>query len=64
MKERLAVHLRVIEGVDLELLNAPLDSLKSIEHLSEIGLLQRMGTRVQLTEQGRLLYDRVAEELI
>ncbi|MGB7978999.1 MAG: radical SAM family heme chaperone HemW [Chlamydiales bacterium] len=64
VKERLAVHLRVIEGVDLELLNAPLDSLKSIEHLSEIGLLQRMGTRVQLTEQGRLLYDRVAEELI
>lgn len=64
VKERLAVQLRVREGVNLTLFSLPPETYKTIEKLQEIGLLEQEGAQLKLTERGMLLYDAVATEII
>ncbi len=64
IKELLAIHLRLKEGVDLELFALPPETKATIEKLKAAGLLQQIGPQLQLTDRGLLLYDTVAIELI
>jgi oxygen-independent coproporphyrinogen-3 oxidase len=68
-RELLAIHLRLLEGVDLHQFqqkNAPFEpiTLQVIDTLKEQGLLQRYQGKLSLTEKGRMFYDSVATELI
>lgn len=62
-KERLAVHLRILEGTKISPL-LPRETLNTLNHLCSQGLLFRNKDRIALTERGTLLYDEIASELI
>ncbi len=64
VKELLTVELRLRKGVSLEQFNLPAETKASIENLKTLGLLKQDENQLQLTEQGMLLYDTVASELI
>lgn len=60
--ERFAVRLRLLEGAEATELSDT--TLSAIEKLTQQGLLQKEGPRIQLTPRGLLLYDTIATELI
>lgn len=64
LKERLAVGLRVREGVNLATFPLDADTARVIEELKRNNLLAQRGTQLQLTERGMLYYDTVASEMI
>lgn len=65
LKELLAVHLRLLEGVDLACFGTlPAETMASLEKWVREGGLVREGDRVRLTERGALLYDAIAEDVI
>ena len=61
-RELLAVRLRLTEGVDLNSFNLEIED--TIENLNSQGLAERQGSRLILTERGKLFYDTVATEII
>ncbi len=64
LRERLAIHLRLIEGVDLKTFPPLPKALQDdISLLIEEGYLQST-KRLQLTKRGLLFYDEVASRLI
>jgi len=69
LQELLAVQLRLVQGVDLNIFQSthgplPQETLKVLEDLHARNLLERTQQRWQLSEQGMLFYDSVASELI
>ncbi|WP_417486784.1 radical SAM family heme chaperone HemW [Maricaulis sp.] len=65
--ERAFLGLRVIDGLDLDHLLATTGCAPdagAIDRMVGDGFLQRAGARVKLTEQGRLLADRVTREIL
>jgi oxygen-independent coproporphyrinogen III oxidase len=61
LHERLAVQLRLVEGVDMrEFIVGP----AVYTNLVDKGWLEVDGTRARLTSQGLLFYDSVAEEIV
>jgi oxygen-independent coproporphyrinogen-3 oxidase len=65
LRERLVVNLRLLKGVDLTLFPPLPDTIKkSLNKLTEEGLVLYSGNHVQLTERGLLFYDTVAVALI
>lgn len=67
--ELLAVHLRLLCGVDLESFQnrwGPLNQELSIslKALIEMGWLKQEGAHLSTTDEGRLFYDRLASELM
>ncbi len=62
VKELLAIHLRLKDGVRIDQFDLPKDG--SIEKLIDQKLLVQDGNRLKLTDQGMLFYDTVAMELI
>lgn len=61
LHERLAVRLRLLEGVDMQ--DFPVDP-SLYQKLQDKGWLAIDGSRAKLTEQGLLFYDSVAEEIV
>lgn len=64
IRERLAIQLRLLEGVDTKNWNLPAETIAALHTLQERGWLEQTETRWRLTKQGTLFYDSVAEELI
>ncbi len=69
LKELIAVHLRLVEGVDLSRFTrvyGPLPSAMELDlkRLIEKGWLARNGDTLRLTSSGQLFYDSVASEII
>lgn len=69
LRELLAVHMRVLDGIDLAAFEGRYGKLEegirnTIRSLVEAGFLQQKDGRVALTQRGILFYDTVAEELI
>jgi len=64
VNELIAIHIRLKEGVDLELFKIPEETKAAIEKLASQGLVRQKGSQLQLTDQGMLFYDTVATELI
>lgn len=69
LKELLAINLRLIDGVDLDLfqkINGPLPSetFPALEKLLSNGLLEKKEKNIRLTQKGLLFYDEVAVDLI
>jgi oxygen-independent coproporphyrinogen-3 oxidase len=69
LRERLAIGLRLIEGVDLHQLTAKYGPLTlevehSLEQLIEKGWIEKWEKFVKLTPLGQLFHDSVALELI
>jgi len=62
--ERLAIHLRLNQGVDTQTFPVPETAKPILEELKEEGLIRQTNHHIQLTEQGRLFYDTVAERII
>ncbi len=68
-RELLAIQLRLVEGVDFSLFTTqrgpcPADLFPILTQLINAGFLGELGNHLFLTEQGRLFYDTVAEEII
>jgi oxygen-independent coproporphyrinogen-3 oxidase len=61
LHEKLAIGLRLLEGVRLD--DFPIDPAL-YKRLEERGFLKREAGRARLTEQGRLFYDSVATEIV
>ncbi len=65
LHERLAIALRLVEGVDLNIFpSLPLATERKLEKLSAEGYLTFDRSRVQLTRKGLDFYDSVAIEII
>ncbi len=69
LKEFLAIGLRMNDGVNFTTLQdqfgaADSELLSTIQHLSDIDLLSHDGEFFRLTDQGRLVYDSIASEII
>lgn len=62
--ERLAIHLRLLEGVDVGSWPLPQETLSTLEKLKKENYLLCEGSRWRLSPQGLLFYDTVAQELI
>jgi oxygen-independent coproporphyrinogen-3 oxidase len=63
LHELLAIHLRLLNGVDFPQ-SLPAATHTKIAELITKGLLRQTNNRLQLTEQGLLFYDEVASHLI
>ncbi|MDE3046636.1 MAG: radical SAM family heme chaperone HemW [Verrucomicrobiota bacterium] len=63
LKERLAVQLRLKQGVGLPA-NLPEETTAAIASLQEQGLVEQKKSLLRLTERGTLFYDTIASELI
>lgn len=65
IKERIAIALRPLEGVDLApYFPLPADLSSSIENLTKEGFLQKKENHIALTPNGLKFYDTVATEII
>jgi len=64
LKERLAVQLRLLEGVDLSGWNLSEEMLNTLSRLEKEGFLQQQGPLWKLSEKGTLFYDTLASEII
>ena len=69
LSELLAIHLRLIEGVDIEQFQQtrgsfPEELSQKIKSLTELGFLEKTISHLRLTKKGLLYYDSVAENLI
>lgn len=60
--ERVMLRLRLAEGLDLDLLDAP--ARAEADRAAAAGLLELRGGRAILTRRGRLLADRVVQDLL
>lgn len=68
-RELLAIHLRLLEGCDLNLFqnehgHLPEETLQAVKKLVDDGYLERDGALVKLTGKGILFYDAVATDII
>ena len=68
LRERVAFGLRMIDGIDLASA-APIDEVQSllgptIENLQSIGMVERSGNRLVLTQQGLYVSDAVLSEIL
>ncbi|MGA8163703.1 MAG: radical SAM family heme chaperone HemW [Waddliaceae bacterium] len=68
-RELLAIHLRLLQGVEIEIFegrHGPLDeeTKTTIKQLEEDGLLEQIDKHLRLTKKGILFYDTVASEII
>ena len=64
-RELLALHLRLMKGVDLiQLGTLEAETIATLEKLKEIGLLVQENSTVRLTQKGIFFYDHVASELL
>jgi oxygen-independent coproporphyrinogen-3 oxidase len=64
LHERLAIHLRLTEGIKKKTFPIPKTAYPILEELKEEGLLQESDESIFLTERGLLFYDLVAEKII
>lgn len=64
IRELLAVHLRLLEGVYLNDFSLSSETQETIEKLKKEGFLGMTKNRLTLTERGLLFYDLVASEII
>lgn len=64
IKEKLAVQLRLREGVNTSQWNIPPETVEALENLRKEGYLEKEDLKWKLTEKGMLFYDTVAVELI
>jgi oxygen-independent coproporphyrinogen III oxidase len=69
LQELLAVHLRLLEGVDIAVFEARHGRLtaelrKTLSSLQDKGWLERQGDSLSLTHTGQLFYDLVAEAIV
>jgi oxygen-independent coproporphyrinogen-3 oxidase len=65
VNELLAVHLRLVEGVDVNRFGKPSDeTMRSIQKLVEEGFLTEETCQIRLSEKGMLFYDEVASRII
>jgi oxygen-independent coproporphyrinogen-3 oxidase len=69
LREMIAIGLRMNEGIDLSKIEARWGKSDAklqatLHHLHEIGLLTKVDNRIALTEEGRVLYDSIAVEII
>ena len=62
MHEKIAIGLRVLNGIQIE--KWPLETIKVLNKLKNIGLLALDRNRIKLTKKGLMFYDSVAEEII
>lgn len=62
--ERLAVALRVLEGVCIDEWQLPEETMQTLEKLKREGLLEQRQKHLALSKRGMLLYDSIATELI
>lgn len=60
-RERILFGLRMREGLDAGELAG---WMGEVEHLGEIGMLERIGDRIRLTRRGRMVADLVAESFV
>lgn len=64
MRELLAIHLRLRDGVDLGVFDLDEETRGSLQKLEKLELVILSGPRARLTERGMLYYDSVATEII
>lgn len=64
IRELLAIRLRLLDGVDLSDWKLSSETYHTLEHLSNLGLLEHKDSRWKLSEKGLFFYDTVAAELI
>ena len=64
LKERLAIQLRLLSGVDIHSWPLPAETLASLQSLKERNYLLNHESHWRLSSLGMLFYDTVAEELI
>ncbi len=70
IRELIAIALRQTEGFDLSKIVAasgvemPVELRQALAKLEQQGLIRTSGTNVNLTENGRLVYDSVASEIV
>lgn len=63
--EKLAVELRLMKGIDLNLFHdLPAETLLTIKTLIKDGWLEKQNTTLRLTQKGTLFYDTVASLII
>ena len=62
LKESLAIHLRLLQGIPLQ--TWPLKIQEGLSHLENAGLLEKQGAFLRLTPKGLLFHDTVAEEIM
>jgi len=62
LHEKIAIGLRVLNGIQIE--KWPLETIKVLNKLKNIGLLALDRNRIKLTKKGLMFYDSVAEEII
>ena len=63
-KEKLAIHLRLLEGVSIDRWPLPEETLITLQRLKEENYLLLKKKRWRLSAKGLLFYDTVAEEII
>lgn len=63
LKELLAIQLRILDGVHIDP-TWPDEIHRTLEKLQKQNLIHNTGSKVQLSKQGLLFHDTVAEELI
>jgi oxygen-independent coproporphyrinogen III oxidase len=64
VNELLAIHFRLLSGVEETKWNIPEETRKALIKLQEQGLLKKQHSHWSLTKKGTLFYDTVAEEII
>ncbi len=64
IRERMALQLRLLEGVDPDLFSLPLSLTTTLNTLEQEGFLEKRGRQISLSNKGLLFYDTVAAELI
>jgi oxygen-independent coproporphyrinogen-3 oxidase len=65
LNELLAVELRLFEGVNVSKFeNLPIETLETLENLSQKDFLIQNGSHFKLSEKGKLFYDFVASEIL
>lgn len=62
--ERLAIQLRLLQGVDLKAFHLPQKTHQTLDQLIAQGLLSKRGGWLKLTKRGLLFYDTVATEIL
>jgi len=64
LHELIAIHLRLLKGVDLTHYPLPPESLATLHRLVQEGWLTQEDSHFRLTEKGLLFYDHVASEIV
>ncbi len=64
VRELLAIHLRLLKGVELNHFKLEEETKNTLSKLVTNGFLSQNGARLQLTEKGIFFYDSVASDII